>query len=25
MPTLEEIFDAIENAKVFSTWDLKSR
>jgi hypothetical protein len=25
MPTLEEIFDAIEHAKVFSTRDLKSK
>ncbi len=25
MPTLEEIFDAIEHVKVFSTQDLKSR
>jgi len=25
MPTLKEIFDAIEHAKVFNTQDLKSR
>lgn len=25
MPTLEKIFDAIEDAKVFNIWDLKAR